>query len=219
MTLSVQEVKNEVIDFLKVYKVAPFLEFKIRDTAFELYGKNAAKAEGVKAAYQPYLNAKNGYYGRVDIVAEKAEDIDDLKQSLAHEILGHYALNTFTPREKHALLNSIIGSKDSLADLWDYVDYNYPEASIYLQAEEVYAKVAQDVYPELHKGIELEGDYTKTFLTEQDLHKIVLGVAEGIANKSREQQTFPHQDITHQSLTHIRVRVPKPRSKETEIEI
>ncbi|MGH1374437.1 MAG: thermonuclease family protein [Cellvibrionaceae bacterium] len=69
----------------------------------------------------------------------------EVTETLRHEVLGHYGLAKFwTPEERRAILQRIVRAKrSSLKEEWAYVERNYPESSTEVQAEEVFALVAE----------------------------------------------------------------------------
>ena len=206
MAITLDEATNTIKRFNKTYPIAQRLHFYLGNTPTELYGNTKLKVAYLKAAYLPYREPNNGYFGRVDIILNHTDNANDLTTSLNHEILGHYGLNTFNPQEKKILLDNIIKHKDNLKDLWDYVEKHYPNEHRYLKAEEVYCHLAEQVSPEQHLGKNIKQLGESNFkninyfnlkpLDEESLRSIVLMVADGISDRSREQQTFPHNDLT-----------------------
>lgn len=201
MSLTIDEVKDFIYEYVKQYSVARTLQFRIREDAADLYGANIYEHfDIIKAAYEPYAAPNHDdYVGRIDIVTSTATDLTDLIKSLNHEIIGHYGLNTFTPEEKKLLLDSIISSKSELTDLWDYVEYHYQDSPLYLQAEEVFCLVAENIQPEMHRK---QGQHAFTLnpLTRESLDSLVLATAEGIAFGTRVQRTFPIDDVTRMHI-------------------
>lgn len=197
MNLTVDEVKEFIHEYVKDYPVTKQLHFQVRNSVDELYGdKLSPFYQNAKAAYQAYRFEDDGRFGKIGIVANLNIDVLDLRKSLNHEILGHYGLNTFTPENKKLLLDSIIASKSELAPLWEFVEKNYPKEPLYLKAEEVFCLVVEDIQPEMHRNFP-EEEYSLTPLTMESLKNIALAVAAGISDRSRTQQTFLRQDVTH----------------------
>ena len=213
MSLTVDEVKEYISEYVKHYPVARYLNFKVRDSVNELYGEELAQYyQDAKAGYKVYTTEIDGLFGRIDIVANRTQNLDELHKSLNHEILGHYGLNTFTPSEKKLILDSIISHKTELSNLWEYVEKHYANEPLYLKAEEVFCLVAEEVAPALHRG-KAKHEFSLNPLTIEKLQDIVLAVAEGIAYQARFQQTFLHQDVTH-----LQYQLEQSRNQFSEIE-
>lgn len=225
MAISKEEAQDIISEFNKNYPVSPYLQFKLRDTMAELYGEEKTKGLYLKAGYLPYQAPADGYTGRIDVVLDHVDGTKDLIESLNHEILGHYGLNTFTPQEKKLFLNNIINHKEELKPLWDYVERNYPNEPLYIQAEEVFCYMAEKVSPEQHIGKNVKQVGEDNFrlinyfnlkpLSEENLKSIVLLVADGISDRSRVQQTFPHNDLTFRQNQEIDIS-PTPTEPELE---
>lgn len=213
--VTIEDCKSQIEEFVRDYPVTANLHFRIRDTEAEM---NYPDIYNNKAAYQPYIKPIDGKNGCIDIVASQHQDIEDVRQSLNHEILGHYALNTYKPHEKKLLLNSIISSKNELKEYWDAIKEAYPYETKYRQAEEVYCLVAEKIKPEQHLGItdihqkgmdvfRVAVQFSLKPLQAKDLESIVLMTAEGISDKSRQQQTYPVNDTT---LERENINPPEP---------
>ncbi len=63
----------------------------------------------------------------VVLVASSFHNSLEARQTLRHEILGHYCLNTFSPSEKLDILKKIINSKKALNDEWAKIDELYAD--------------------------------------------------------------------------------------------
>lgn len=214
--VTVEDCKREVEKFVKIYPITKELHFLIRDTEAEM---NYPAIYNNKAAYRPYVSSIDGKNGCIDIVASRHQDLEDVRQSLNHEILGHYALNTYKPYEKKLLLNSIISSKNELKEYWDIIKEVYPQETKYRQAEEVYCLMAETIRPEQHLGItsirekgmdafRISAQFNLKPLQAKDLENVVLMTAEGISDSSRQQQTNLLNDTTLE-----RADVPSPKSE------
>lgn len=60
---------------------------------------------------------------------------------LKHEVLGHYAINTFSPKNKKLLLESISESNhDSLKNKKEFINIEYASKSDLIKSEEVSLK-------------------------------------------------------------------------------
>ena len=140
MSLTVDDVKADVIAFCRRILAAASLAYKIRDTQQELFGDQATvERYGIlAAAYFPRSR-------RVDIAASALRDHEEVARTLRHEVLGHYALNTFQPAHKRAILDAIAATRGNpaFAQTWSDVDTNYPGRSEIGKAEEVYCAFAE----------------------------------------------------------------------------
>ena len=128
--------------------------------------------------------------------------------AINHEVLGHYRLNTFSPRDKKLLLDTIIANKDQddFKLQWKEIEAHYGDKNIYEQAEEIFAIATEDIYPYTYpkleqineKGTQAFDDvcYFKQPLTQERLFAITDMVALGIRENTRQQQTFAENDIT-----------------------
>lgn len=74
----------------------------------------------------------------VVLVASSFHNSLEARQTLRHEILGHYGLNTFSPSEKLDILKKIINSKKTLNDEWAKIDELYTDKTELERAEEVF---------------------------------------------------------------------------------
>lgn len=204
--LTIDDCKTVIESFLNDYPLIDKLHFKVRNTDVDLYGRPVP----LKAGYLPYTRPTDeGFLGRIDIVAERHTDVEDLYKSLNHEILGHYGLNTFSPKEKKLLLDSIIRSKDNLKSYWDEIINRYSDCCLYEQAEEVFTLAMESMHPDYHQNMQqTQKNGEETFrsvcyfnnpLTEQKLLAITDMVAGGISNGSRQQLTWLYDDITQQA--------------------
>ncbi|WP_412058719.1 DUF5710 domain-containing protein [Bartonella sp. DGB2] len=195
--------------FLEDYPGGYKLAYKIRKNTDELYGRMAKEVPlDIKGGYiSKHVEGNNGkvYQGRVDIVLDNTDSPEDLLLTLRHEVIGHYGANTFDPKEKKALLDSLIHNReeDTLKPLWDTVSKNYPHFSLQYQAEEVIALFAENIEPRHHIGkseIHSMGQMSlyetcikkSRPMTVYDLKNITLMVADGLHKRTRSQQTFPN---------------------------
>lgn len=91
------------------------LSYRIRKKQDELYGPDGAvsKIGVIKGAYHPER-------GLFTFASNHLSSLGDARETLRHEILGYYGLDTFTSEDKQAVLHKILASKDdpSLARAW-----------------------------------------------------------------------------------------------------
>ncbi|WP_426811686.1 zincin-like metallopeptidase domain-containing protein (plasmid) [Pseudomonas sp. WOUb67] len=198
MALSVDEAKTLVIEFCATYPMAAQVSYKLRDTQEELYGPQATREAvgGILGSFRPGRR-------QADFATSNFRDADEFKETLRHEIIGHFGINTFDPAEKRAVLDGIIEARNEpgMSDLWDTVARIYPEASDSLKAEEVFAFACEAIEPQ-NRGSALEGNRSvrETCIERsrpmqiRDLINITTMVAEGMRDRSRSQQNFPESD-------------------------
>jgi putative DNA primase/helicase len=196
VSLTVDDVKADVIAFCREYPAAASLAYKIRDTQQELFGVQATvERYGIlTAAYFPRSR-------RVDIAASAFRDHEEVARTLRHEVLGHYALNTFQPAHKRAILDAIGATRGNpaFAQTWSDVDTNYPGRSEIGKAEEVYCAFAEyaaagRASSNGQTALEQTCFSKQRPMTDRDLAAIVDHVADGLHRNTRRQQTFPATD-------------------------
>lgn len=198
MTLPVDDAKALVIEFCATYPVASTISYKLRETQEELYGPQATREAvgGILGAFRPGRR-------QADFATSNFRNEDEFKETLRHEVLGHFGINTFNPAEKRAVLDGIIEARNEsgMSELWDEVAQLYPEADDSLKAEEVFAFACEAIEP-LTRGNVIEG--TRSFretciersrpMQIRDLINVTTMIAEGMRDRSRSQQNFPESD-------------------------
>lgn len=196
VSLTVDDVKADVIAFCREYPAAASLAYKIRNTQQELFGDQATvERYGIlAAAYFPRSR-------RVDIAASALRDHEEVARTLRHEVLGHYGLNTFQPAHKRAILDAIGATRGNpaFAQTWSDVDTNYPGRSETGKAEEVYCAFAEyaaagRASSNGQTALEQTCFSKQRPMTDRDLAAIVDHVADGLHRNTRRQQTFPATD-------------------------
>jgi len=208
MPISQAEAISVTLGFIRDYPSAIELAYKFREDTFGLYGRHAAKVpQGMKGGYIPQrtIHAGRNYRGRVDVPLQNIEDSDDLLMTLRHEVLGHYGVNTFAPVDKRALVDGLILAREepSLKPYWNEINRRYADVSLDMRAEEVVALHCESITPDQHMGLMHVQDRGKQSFIEtcvervrpmqaDDLHNIMCMVADGLHERSRVQQTFPH---------------------------
>ncbi len=207
MPLTKGEAQGVTRTFIRDYPGAIELAYRFRDTVAELYGSRTDEVPpGMKGGYisQETLHASGMYRGRVEVPLVNMNDARDLLLTLRHEVLGHYGINTFTPGEKRALLDSLIAARNepSLKLQWAAIDKRYVDSSLDMRAEEVYAEYCEGIELNHHLNINqvlLRGQqsYRETclapvrLLSTDDLQNITCMVAQGLRDRTRTQQNFP----------------------------
>ncbi|TDV89190.1 hypothetical protein BDK62_12410 [Halomonas alkaliantarctica] len=199
--IAVDEAQRTVDEFIREYNGNLPLKVRVSSTQEELYGPQATveRVGRLKGAYHPSRNV-------MTVVAGNATSKSDIQRTLRHEVLGHYGLNTFTQSEKRALLDSILEtqSSTSMARVWDEVRRNYADATLDIQAEEVFAHIAEvergilgeawgRVLSALQRTLRRSG-LIKRPLSHSELHDLARRIGEGIREGRSQQQIFPDSD-------------------------
>lgn len=190
------------------YPEMSVLAYKFGRNAEEMYRENANKVpEGMKGGYIPIPLENKGrqFAGRVDVLLDNIRDERDFLETLRHEVIGHYGANTFAPKEKEVLLDGLIAARNEpyIKSLWAAVDANYAGLPLEHKAEEVFALYCEGIAPVHHVNSPNIAALGQRSLTETcieqsrpmqiaDLDNIACMVAQGLRDRSRTQQTFPH---------------------------
>lgn len=202
------------------------LKFEVAQTQEEKYGPIPTDDNGrpvvVKGAYYPTggyaARAVSGgagdtpgghayahpVQGRVVLVADNLRDEADVLETLRHEVLGHFGLNTFTPSVKRQILDAILASRGvlSLHRVWKEIDQRYGDQPADVQAEEVYAYIVEsDAAPSLlqrvlgliERGLRAMG-FLKGKVTRSELEAMARQIAAGIRDGRVRQRNFPQTD-------------------------
>lgn len=208
MSMAKTDAKDVTLRFLRDYPGAMEVAYNFQESTQDLYGRLAAEVPAsMKGGYVPKPTEHNGrtYRGKIDVVLENITDARDLLTTLRHEVLGHYGANTFAPAEKRAFLDGLTAAREepSLKPLWDVVEKLYRGSSQDVLAEEVFALHCEGISPNQHVGNDQVQALGKQSFAEtciararpmqaNDLQNIACMVAQGIRDRSRTQQTFPH---------------------------
>ncbi|WP_243756587.1 LPD7 domain-containing protein [Serratia ureilytica] len=198
MALTIDEARQQIINFCATYPVAAELSYKLRETQEELYGPQATR-EAVGTLLGAYLPRRR----RVDFAVANFRDASDFERTLRHEVLGHYGINTFTAEEKRQVLDRLIASQNTpqLDTYWQTVNRLYTELPETRRAEEVYAFVCENILPDVRVDVAAGEAAFRAAVVEQsrpmqyaDMVAIATMVAEGLHDRSRRQQIFPATD-------------------------
>ena len=203
--MSVVDAERLARAFMDAYNGNIPLKFKVADTQEDLYGPEATieKHGVIKGAYLP----ADGVF---TLAARNLSEMGDAIETIRHEVLGHYGLNTFTPADKRRILDQLIEARDSegpLADTWAEIDELYADKSDDVRAEEVFAKVVELEPAKVGKlkafvdrllftlnGALRRAGIIKAPLKLNDVRRMARYVAEGIRAGRRQQQTFPESN-------------------------
>lgn len=197
--LSIEACKKAVINFCQQYPIALTIGYVIRDKQEDALGIPEATRERVGTISGAYFPSRR----RVALAVSNIRGTQDVERTLRHELLGHLGINTFSPRDKRALLDGIIGAREQpgLNDLWRDAEREYSREPLARQAEEVFASVCEIITPErFHRApagqaalVDVCQDGTR-LMTAQDLVDIATLVADGLHRRERQQQIFPVRD-------------------------
>ena len=195
--ISLEQAIAAAEQFLADYNGNIELNYRIRKKQDDLYGPGSiAKIGVVKGAYHPGR-------GLFTLAADHLSSAADAYETLRHEILGYYGLDTFSPKDKQALLDKILASKEdpSLKLIWDDIAVLYKDKSQSIQAEEVFARLAESTLSGKEKLADLLSSvltrllrkvfgYKKGVITRRELLREIKVISKGIRNSSRQRQTF-----------------------------
>jgi len=204
VTVTVPEARALVIEFCRSYPEAAQLTYYIRDTTEELYGD---KGKGLDDVRGGYTTGPGLHPGRCDIPCGNLKDASDLITTLRHEIIGHFGLNTFTGDQKKALLAGISRARQepSMRGLWARADAHYASQPESIKAEEAFTLFCEGIEPGHHinqQNVHERGAraFRETCIDRirpmrlDDLETIALMVAQGLHDRSRQQQNFPERN-------------------------
>ncbi|MFA0809339.1 hypothetical protein [Microbulbifer epialgicus] len=187
------EAKSIIMNFAGLLNFKTPLDYRVRASWKELYGIDGTGGGGYHSAKAP------GERGIIAIAAGNHKSATALKKTLQHEVLGHFLINTYSPTEKRQVLENIILSQESpsLMGSWNRVRALYPEMSISMQAEEVYARVSEHLNlskkPIFHEDPCLKKECQP--LTLNDLENSILNRICDLKEGLLEQKTFPDNDV------------------------
>ncbi len=198
--MDVDQVQKVVDEFLQEYNGNVPLEFRIKNTQEELYGPEAT-IDNIGRIYGAYHPRKQLFV----LAASNLQDNGAVRKTLRHEIIGHYGLNILSPKDKELLLEKIAASRNSpsLKDAWRNVDQSYADAPKNVQAEEIFAFVAENepkgleilydqILSSLNKGLRKVG-LTKEPISRSELKSLARRIGNQI-KAGEKQKTFPKDD-------------------------
>lgn len=198
MSLTVDQGKEMIAQFCETYPVAYKLRYRVKETQEELYGQEASK-EAVGKIFGAFYPGR----GQADFATASFRDADEFEDTLRHEVLGHFGINTFTAAEKRSVLNALVAARNQpgLCELWSKVDWHYAGAGDLLKAEEVYAFACEAIDPQRRidqadgeKSLREVCSSQRRLMTLTDLINITSMVAEGMHDRTRSQQNHPLTD-------------------------
>ena len=192
MSVTFEQIENAFNEFEKAYNYNIPLVLAVTNEPKDLYENKITERDN-----KTFTGAYDPARGEIILFAANLRDETEITRTLAHEIGGHWSLNTLEPIEKRHLLESIIENREepSLAATWELVNRDYPELSPLYKAEEVFAFIAEDRFPHKERSQESELDLSP-FNSELTINHESIGtladkIFNGIRNGTREQQIFP----------------------------
>jgi hypothetical protein len=190
--LSRAEVQSIALDFVESLNYKVPLDFRIRDTWKQLYG-----ADGLCGGAFHSAESKSDR-GFVTIAANNHKSKEAVQRTLQHEILGHYLINTYSPLAKREVIGRIMASQNepSLEEQWRKVRFAYPDKPLSIQAEELFASIAERV--DINKSPNISADpllENSTALTLQSIETSIQYRANTLKDGNLTQQTFPDTDV------------------------
>lgn len=184
-------------NYIKEHPSLKDTNLMIAEKQEHIYGdKNSAERIGkIRGAYHPKTD-------RAAFITSNIHDEADFKRTLNHELVGHFGINTFTEEAKLALLNRIVDSKNepSLRFLWKRIDKEYNNSSELLQAEEVFASIAELVTNNKDKAQKAINSLQYAVIDKSrllgmsDLENITKMIDTGLRNNSRKRKVIPESD-------------------------
>lgn len=200
--LTVEQMQKVFDDFVESFNgnfdVLPF----IKEKQEEIYGP-AASIEKLGFPIEGGFHPASRF---VTFAASNLDNEEAAKRAIRHELLGHYALNTFTPDQKRDLLTSVLETQQepTLKPIWDKVNKHYADKTPLGRAEEVFAFVAEQESTFLSRAWDkVRATFQKTLratglsdrpLTIHELRVEAQVIADGIKRGERQLQTFPAND-------------------------
>jgi hypothetical protein len=198
--LPVENVQRIANDFLKQYNGHIPLKVRVERRMEDIYGPASAKELG---------NAKGAYHpegGFLTLAADRVSSRSDAINTLRHEVLGHYGLNTLAPSDKRAVLDAVVAARaePTLRSTWDRIDRAYADKPELVRAEEVFADLAgQDrgklgeawdrILSVVQQALRKIG-LIRSPVTRAELHDLARRIGDGIRNGDQPQRTFPAND-------------------------
>jgi putative DNA primase/helicase len=199
MALTIDQAKAVITDFCNTYPATLSIGYRVRNTQQEAFNdpRNTKEVGTIYGAYFPRRRL-------VAIAAASHSVPGQLVETLRHELLGHFGINTCSRVEKRAILNSIIAGRydPRIAKTWEQVVLNYPNLDTDLRrAEEVYCTVCEKILPDrrqdLNLGARVFRDVTRNPTRSLSFDKLVIVtayVAEGLHTGTHSLQIIPATD-------------------------
>jgi len=198
MSITVEQGRELVAEFCRIYPAAYRLKYKVRAMQEEIFGKGATVEERgrIFGAYFPTKQL-------IALFTSNAPNAQHFTETIRHEVLGHFGINTLNPSEKRALISAIAETRGQpdISELWSNVDKDHPKLSESFKAEEIFCFACESIEPnETISSLRAEHVFQQVvlahsrFMRRHDLSAIAISVANDLKNRTRLQQTFPATD-------------------------
>ena len=174
-------------EFCRVYPAAYQLSYIVRAAQEGIFNE-AATIKQTGRIFGAYFSTRR----LVAFAPSNSRGVNDFIQTIRHEILGHFGLNTFKPSEKKALIAVISETRNqpTLCELWSDVAMCYSHFPESFKAEEIFCLACEAV--ELNSTvdkIETQRIFHQVILARlrpmeyDDLFAIAVAVAGGFKNR------------------------------------
>lgn len=201
--VSLEEAQRIADAFMADYNGHIPLKVMVVNRQEDAYGAAATrdKVGVIKGAY-------HSGSGKLVLVAANLRSARDGRETLRHEVVGHFGLNTFEPAIKRRILDRILETEKvpSLRPAWRHVNRHYPADTTPadIRAEEVFAYLAERekgrfgaawdrVLSLLNRAMRQTG-LSKHPLSRAELHDLASTISKEIRDGRRQQRTFPETD-------------------------
>lgn len=190
--LSRAEVQSIALDFAESLNYKVPLDYRIRDTWKQLYGTDGLCGGAFHSA------ESKSDRGFVTIAANNHKSKEAVQRTLQHEILGHYLINTYSPQAKREVIGRIMATQNepSLEEQWRKVKFAYPDKSLSIQTEELFASIAERI--DINKSPNISADpllANSTTTTFQSIESSIQHRVDMLKEGKLTQQTFPDTDV------------------------
>lgn len=186
------EARQVCSDFARSMNLNLDIGFMVRDSWKDIYGAEGTAGGGFHSAED---KAGQSF---ITIAAGNHASIDAVKRTVQHEVAGHYLINTYSPDVKSDILTAIINSKnnESMKPAWNHVESKYTELSISMQAEEVWAYIAEKSNLDLAATVDIARlKLNPSKFEYSDFETIVQSRVDKLRNGALSQQIFPANDV------------------------
>lgn len=196
-----EEVVAQVAEFVQEYPpVGGMLRFWVVNQQEELFDGRFTEAEAGRITGVYFASRST-----VGLAAAAFRDQGSVQRGCRHEVLGHFALNTYRADEKRLILERLAATRNepAWASWWANVDRYYPQLSDLARAEEIYALIAERVDRaapmadvEAGQGIQawMLDPADRRPLSPADIWSLALWTAREIARGQRQPQIVPAND-------------------------
>ncbi|MCE5180584.1 MAG: PLxRFG domain-containing protein [Betaproteobacteria bacterium] len=182
--------------FVRQFATPLGVRVRVFKHAQEPFAPGTQLPSGAKGAYWPQDRV-------IGIFADAAHSVQDIETTIAHEVFGHFGLNTLPPERKQTLLSDIAAAKQgTLKEAFEKVYRDQPDIKDddLRSAEEVFARAAEHVDDPFWNRVfdRLSATVAKALrffnkgrqLSPAELRVTARQIAKGI-RKGQRQQTFP----------------------------